>query len=153
MCPNGKYDINDVSAGIVRLSLPGENLGWPDGDAAARLKIFNEHLRWEVGLMYFLQNDAAVPANIRNEAREFGWCKDEFVETNHLPPQLYVREARRMVGRYVFTEHDTDAAPGDARSAPRPDAIAMGDYGPNCHGTSHEGSKFGGKHTGEFYKS
>jgi hypothetical protein len=151
--PNAKYDINDVSRGIVRLSLPGENLAWPERDAAVRRRIFNEHACWNVGLLYFLQNDEAVPAAFRAEVRQWGWCQDEFTDSNHLPPQLYVREARRMVGRYVFTEHDTDHAPGDARAVLRRDAIAMGDYGPNCHGTAHQGSRFGGKHSGEFYKS
>ncbi|MEW6306905.1 MAG: FAD-dependent oxidoreductase [Verrucomicrobiota bacterium] len=150
--PNAKYDINDVSRGLVRLSLPGENGGWPDGNAATRQQIFDHHLRWNVGLLYFLQNDDAVPARFRDEARSWGWCQDEFTETGHLPPQVYVREARRMVGQYVFTEKDTDHAPGDARAVWQRDAIAMGDYGPNCHGTAHEGSRFGGAHTGEFYK-
>lgn len=171
--PNGKFDINDMSRGPVRLSLPGENDDWPDGGAgvAARIvrdgvvapfsrtslrdsrqRVFETHRRWQIGLLYFLQNDAAVPAQFRDEARAWGWCRDEFTDNGHVPEQLYVREARRMVGQYVFTEKDTDAAPGDARSVLRRDAIAMGDYGPNCHGTAHEGSAFGGKHTGEFYK-
>jgi hypothetical protein len=151
--PNGKYDINDVSGGLIRLSMPGANLDWPGGDAAARKRIFDEHLRWNVGLLYFLQNDAAVPAKFREEAREWGWCKDEFLESAHLPPQLYVREARRMVGRHVFTERDSEHAPGDARAVRHPDAIAFGDYGNNCHGTGREGNRFEGRHTGEFYKS
>jgi hypothetical protein len=171
--PNGKYDINDMSKGLVRLSLPGENDGWPEGESgfAARVvqggavapysrtglrqsrdRVYDEHLRWDVGLIYFLQNDSAVPAKFRDEAREWGWCKDEFTDSNHLPLQLYVREARRMTGEYVFTERDTDCAPADARAVLHKDAIAMGDYGPNCHGTSHQGSRFGGQHTGEFYK-
>ena len=149
--PNGKYDINDVSRGLVRLSLPGKNLGWPAGDAATRAKIFAEHLRDNVGLLYFLQNDAAVPAKFRDEAREWGWCKDEFTETGGLPPQLYVREARRMVGARMFVQRDSEHAPGDARAVLHRDAIAMGDYGNNCHGTAHEGGRFEGKHTGEFY--
>jgi hypothetical protein len=172
--PNDKYDINDMSRGSVRLSLPGENDAWPEGESgfAARMvqsgaaapfsrtglrqsrdRVFEEHLRWDVGLIYFLQNDDEVPVKFRDEARAWGWCKDEFTESNHLPMQLYVREARRMVGEYVFTEKDTDAAPDDARAVLHRDAIAMGDYGLNCHGTSHEGSRFGGKHTGEFYKA
>ncbi len=175
--PNGKYDINDVSRGLVRLSLPGENLEWPDGGggaavrsapepdvkpevpfsptglAQARDRIFAAHLRWNVGLLYFLQNDDEVPAKLRDEARSWGWCRDEYDDNAHLPPQLYVREARRMVGAYVFTESDTDHAPNDARAVLRSDAIAIGDYGPNCHGTGHEGSRFDGKHTGEFYKA
>ncbi len=149
--PNGKYDINDVSRGLVRLSLPGKNLGWPDGDAATRAKILAEHLRDNVGLLYFLQNDDAVPAKFRDEAREWGWCKDEFTETGGLPPQLYVREARRMVGARVFVQRDSEHAHGDARAVLHREAIAMGDYGNNCHGTAHEGGRFDGKHTGEFY--
>jgi hypothetical protein len=149
--PNGKYDINDVSGGLIRLSLPGVNLGWPDGSWEQRRQIQSEHLRDQAGLLYFLQQDAAVPEALRREAQEWGWCRDEFVETDHLPPQLYVREARRMVGFRVFTQQDCEHAPGDARAVLHPDAIAMGDYGNNCHGTLHEGPRFGGRHTGEFY--
>ncbi|MGB8166668.1 MAG: FAD-dependent oxidoreductase [Chthoniobacteraceae bacterium] len=172
--PNGKFDINDMSHGLVRLSLPGENDDWADGSGGvasrelhsgvvapfsrtalrdARARVWGAHRRWQIGLIYFLQNDAAVPEKFRAEAREMGWCRDEYPDSGHLPEQLYVREARRMVGSYVFTQKDTDAAPDDARSVLRRDAIAMGDYGPNCHGTAHEGSLFGGKHTGEFYKA
>jgi hypothetical protein len=149
--PNDKYDINDVSTGLIRLSLPGQNLGWPDGSAEERRKIFAEHLRDQAGLLYFLQNDESVPTAFQEEAREWGWCRDEFTDSGHLPEQLYVREARRMVGRRVFTQRDSEHAPGDARSVLHPDAVAMGDYGNNCHGTFHEGLRFGGRHTGEFY--
>lgn len=151
--PGGKYDINDVSRNVVRLSLPGKNLGWPDGDQATRQAIFQEHLRDQVGLLYFLQNDSAVPQRFRQEARQWGWCRDEFEQTDHLPEQLYVREARRMVGMHVYVQRDSEHAPGDARAVLHRDAIAMGDYGNNCHGTAHEGPRFGGTHTGEFYNS
>jgi len=149
--PNQKFDMNDVSRGLVRLSLPGENQQWPDGDRTTRAKIFAEHRLWNEGLIYFLQNDEAVPASFRNEALNWGWCKDEFVENGHLPEQLYVREARRMIGMHVYVQGDTDAAKNDVRSKWHRDSIAMGDYGPNCHGTGHIGSRFGGQHTGEFY--
>lgn len=149
--PNGKYDINDVSRGMVRLSLPGANLDWPDGSYERRAEIFAEHLRDQVGLLYFLQNDPAVPPQFQQEARQWGWCRDEFTQTAHLPPQLYVREARRMRGAHVFIQQDSEAAPGDARAVLHRDAIAMADYGNNCHGTFHEGPRFGGRHTGEFY--
>lgn len=150
--PNGKRDINDVSRGLVRLSLPNLSDAWPDGDEATRQEIFDAHVLHNVGLLYFLQNDPAVPAKFQEEAKIWAWAKDEFTENGHLPEQLYVREARRMVGAYVFTENDTDAAEGDARSVLRSEAIAMGDYGPNCHGTSHVGPTIGGRHEGEFYK-
>lgn len=171
--PNGKYDINDMSRGPVRLSLPGENDEWPDGSGGvatrelnsgivapfsrtalrdARGRVWATQWAWQIGLIYFLQNDPAVPVKFREEAREMGWCRDEYVDGGHVPDQLYVREARRMAGTYAFTQKDTDAAPGDARSVLRKDAIAMGDYGPNCHGTGHEGPQIGGRHTGEFYQ-
>lgn len=149
--PNRKYDINDVSRGLVRLSMPGANLAWPEGDAAARGAVFDEHLRYNVGLLYFLANDEAVPAKYREPAAQWGWCRDEFTETGHLPPQLYVREARRMTGRHVYAQQDSEHAPGDARAKLFTDAIAMGDYGNNCHGTHHEGPLIGGSHSGEFY--
>ena len=149
--PNGKFDINDVSQSAVRLSLPGQNRGWPDGTPVERERIFAEHLRDQVGLLYFLQNDGAVPERFRTEARRWGWCRDEFEQTNHLPPQLYVREARRMVGQFVFTQKDSEPTGDEARAVQHPDSIASGEYGNNCHGTGHDGPRFGGKHTGEFY--
>lgn len=151
--PNDKYDINDMSRGLVRLSLPGEQIDWPEGDAKTRQRIFDEHLLWELGLLYFFQHDDAVPAALRDEARKWGLCKDEFTETAGIPGQIYVREARRMMGVYVYTQNDTQHAPGDARSILHTNAIAMGEYTHNCHGTSHEGSRFGGKHSGEFYQA
>lgn len=149
--PNNKYDINDVSNGLVRLSMPGRNLGWPEGSPAERKRIFDAHLLHNVGLLYFLQHDEAVPEKFRNEALEWGWCKDEFVEYNNLPPQLYIREARRMEGQYIYTQKDSEYAPGDARTLKHPTSIAMGDYNNNCHGTDHEGPLIGGRHLGEFY--
>ncbi|MCX7872673.1 MAG: FAD-dependent oxidoreductase [Verrucomicrobiae bacterium] len=149
--PNGKYDINDVSHGVVRLSLPGLNKGWIGGDPQARKKIFNEHLYYQLGLLYFLQNDTAVSEKLRRDAREWGFCKDEFDNYNHLPPQLYVREARRMIGMYIYTQQDSEQAEDDARAVLHRDSIAVGDYGHNCHGTGHDGPRIGGKHTGEFY--
>ena len=175
--PGAKYDINDVSRGLLRLSLPGENAAWPDGAGGAfvrrddetdvggvvpfsrtglrqaRARVFDEHVRWDVGLLYFLQNDEAVPKRFREEAREWGLPRDEFDENGHLPLQLYVREARRMRGAYVFAQQDAEAAPGDARAVLHTDSVAMGDYGLNCHGTGHTGSRFGGLHTGEFYQA
>ncbi len=151
--PNGKHDINDVSRGIVRLSLPDLNDAWPDGDLATRQRIYDAHVRHNVGMLYFLQTDPDVPKSFQKEALQWGFCRDEYPENGHLPEQLYVREGRRMIGRHVFNEHDTDYAPGDARSVLQPDAIALGEYSLNCHGTGHEGPRFGGHHTGEFYKS
>ena len=118
--------------------------------ATARQRIADEHRHWTVGLLYFLQHDEAVPERFRKEALEWGWCRDEFPENGHLPEQLYVREARRLIGRYVFTQNDTQPAPDDDRSPPQPDSVAIGEYGPLCLGTGHAGPVFGGEQTGGF---
>lgn len=150
--PNGKCDVNDMSNGPVRLSMPDINDGYPDADATGRKAIFDRHLYHNIGMLYFLQNDSAVPKALREDARKWGLCKDEFAATGHIPPQLYIREARRLIGQYVFTERDTDPAPNDARAQFHSDSIAISDYILNCHGTGRTGTRFDGKHTGEFYK-
>ncbi len=152
LLPNGKTDVNDTPHAPVRLSMPDINDRYPDGDAATRAAIIREHYDYNIGLLYFLQNDDAVPPAIRADARRWGLCKDEFTETNGLPPQLYIREARRMVGQHLFTEDDTRHADGDARAVHHTDSIAIGDYVHNCHGTGRVGSRFDGSHEGEFYK-
>ncbi len=132
--PNDKSDMNDIKQAPIRIALPGENDGWPEGDTAVRQKIHQRHLDYAMGLIYFLQNDEALPAGIRAKAREWGLAKDEFVKTAHMPPALYIREARRIRGESTFTEHDTQPAPGSVRTAVQKDAVAIGDYSLNSHG-------------------
>lgn len=151
LLPFGKADVNDTPHAPVRLSMPDINDAYPDGDAATRARIVAAHRYYNVGLLYFLQHDPEVPPALRDDARSWGWCRDEFTETGGIPPQLYIREARRMVGQHVFTGSDTRRTPGDARSVLHTDSIAIGDYVHNCHGTGRTGTRFDGEHVGEFY--
>ncbi len=150
--PNGKHDINDVSNGLVRLSMPDRNDDYPESDLATRRRIEQEHLDWQLGLIHFVQTDAALTEAFREEAATWGLCRDEFADTGHIPPQIYVREARRMIGQHVYTMADTEYAPHDARARLHRDSIAVGEYSHNCHGTGHEGPMIGGRHAGEFYE-
>ncbi len=152
LLPNDKTDINDMSHGVVRLSMPDINDGYPDASDEERARIVQQHLTYSLGLLHFLQTDPEVPANVREDAHRWGFCKDEWPQNNHLPEQLYVREARRMIGVHVFTQKDTTFGPDDVRLPLQKDSIAIGDYSHNCHGTGREGSRFHGKHTGEFYQ-
>ena len=152
LMPNGKTDVNDTPHAPVRLSMPDISDAYPDGDAVTRARIVRQHYDYNIGLLYFLQNDHAVPPGIRKDARRWALCKDEFTETNGVSPKLYIREARRMVGQHVFTAHDTPRAEGDARAVLHTDSIAIGDYVHNCHGTGRIGTRFDGQHVGEFYK-
>jgi hypothetical protein len=71
-----------------------------------RERIFQDHVNYQMGLMYFLANDPAVPGGLQERVRRFGLKPDEFKETGHWPHQLYVREARRMVSDYIVTQDD-----------------------------------------------
>ncbi len=148
--PNGKSDMNDIKQAPIRLSLPGENNGWSDGDEATRQRIYDRHVAHNIGLLYFLQNDPEVPQPIRDKANEWGLAKDEFVSNGHLPPALYVREGRRILGDYVFTEHDTMPASRSVRAQVRADAIAMGDYSLNSHGHQPAGPLYPTLFEGDF---
>lgn len=100
---NGKTDLNNH--GGFSTDFIGMNTQFPDGDYALRETIFQQHVTYVAGLLYFLANDQAVPPAIREEVAQWGLAADEFIETNHWPRQLYIREARRMVTDYCVTEH------------------------------------------------
>lgn len=119
--PNGKADIN--SGGPVSTSLLGGSFGYPDADRATRRRIEREHRDWAQGLLYFLGNDGSVPTAVRREMARYGLPGDEFAANDHWPPQLYVRDARRMRGEFVLTQHDLQGR-GDAVE----DAVGMGGY-------------------------
>lgn len=125
MMPNGKTDTNNF--GGFSTDNIGMNYGWPDGDYQTREKIFQEHVTYQQGLMWFLCNDERVPQKIRDEVRAWGLPRDEFTETGGWPHQLYVREARRMISDYVMTEHHCRG------KEVAPDAVGLAAYTMDSH--------------------
>ncbi|WP_282944661.1 FAD-dependent oxidoreductase [Cellulomonas endometrii] len=119
--PGGKADGN--SLGPFSLSvLDGSAWEYPTAGPDRREEIRLHHLHHAQDFLWFLTHDPAVPAPVRRELARWGLPADEFADTDHLPHQLYVREARRMVGEVVLTEHDL------RRPARWHDVVAMGSY-------------------------
>ncbi len=108
--------------------LIGPQHAYPTGDWKTRDEISRQYLDAAVGRLWFYQNDPTAPADDREFWKDYGLAKDEFPDNGHLPYEVYVREARRIVGRRVFTEHDAVFAPGIERTPIQSDSIAVTDW-------------------------
>jgi hypothetical protein len=123
--PNRKTDTNNNLA--ISTDYIGANYAYPDGDYATREQIIADHVRYQQGLMYTLANNPRVPEKIRQHFQKLGLAKDEFLDNDNWPHQLYVREARRMVSEYVMTQHNCQ------RQVTAEDSVGMGAYNMDSH--------------------
>lgn len=123
--PNGKADFNN--RGGFSTDYIGKNYDFPDGDYATRERIWKEHEEYQKGFYYFLATDPRVPKALQDQMNEWGLARDEFTDNGNWPNQLYIREARRMIGEYVAIQKDlqTDLL--------KPDVIGMGSYSSDSH--------------------
>lgn len=123
--PNRKTDTNNH--GPFSTDYIGKNYDYPEATYERRRAIIRDHERYQQGLMYFLQNDPQVPADVHDAMQQWGLPKDEFTDNGGWPHQLYIREARRLVGEYVMKE-------GDALGKTTvPNPIGMGSYALDAH--------------------
>jgi len=125
MIPNRKTDTNNH--GPFSSDNIGMNYDYPDASYERRKEIIQEHRDYQSGLLYFVQNDPRVPEKTQKEFQKWGLAKDEFTDNDNWPHQIYVREARRMIGKYVMTENEL------LQKKPTPESVGMGSYTIDSH--------------------
>lgn len=123
--PNAKTDSNNH--GPFGFDNIGFNYEYPEASYERRREIIDEHRTYQQGLLWFIANDPRVPPEVQRGFREWGLARDEFAGTDHWPHQIYVREARRMIGSYVMTENEL------RKKKPTPDSVGMGSYTIDSH--------------------
>ncbi len=123
--PNRKTDTNNRLG--FSTDFIGQNYAWPEASYDERDLIRQRHLLYQQGLMWTLANHPRMPEPIRSQIAQWGVCKDEFPEGSGWQDQLYVREARRMVGDFVMTQKHCQ------QEASVEDPIGMGAYTMDSH--------------------
>ena len=123
--PNRKTDT--TNHGPVSFDHIGANYDYQEASYERRREVVADHERYQQGMLWFLSHDDRVPADIRTRMQQWGLPKDEYGDSGHWSPQLYIREARRMIGSDVLTEHECLGN----REVKQP--IGMGSYALDSH--------------------
>jgi hypothetical protein len=123
--PNRKTDTNNH--GPFSTDNIGYSYDYPEAYYERRREILLEHQRYQQGWLYFIANDPRIPKDVQTEMQRWGLAKDEFTDNEHWPHQIYVREARRMIGCFVMTENEL------RKTRPTPDSVGMGSYTIDSH--------------------
>ena len=123
--PNQKADVNNN--GPFSTDFIGHSWDYPEGSYAQKAAIWSQTLLYTQSFFYFISHDPSVPENLRTETNEWGLPRDEFLDTDHWPNQLYIREGRRLLGEYVMRQSDLQ------ENRTKPDSIGMGSYNSDSH--------------------
>jgi len=125
--PDDKRECNNRQYSIVSLSMPGEQTPWAEASFEEREVIHKKYRDYTHGLLWFLKSDPRVPAAMREDMAQYGFCKDEWQDNNHWPWYLYIRAARRMQGAFILTQADVTT------STDKKDVIHIGSHYIDAH--------------------
>ena len=125
LMPNKKTDINNN--GPFSTDMIGMNYDYPESSYDKRAEIQKAHELYNKGLLYFIGHDQRMPKHLRDEMLRWGYPKDEYIDNGNWSPQMYVREARRMIGSYVMTQANCEG------TEVVPDAVGMAAYTMDSH--------------------
>ena len=131
--PNGKTDANNQHMAFISTDLPEENWPWPTATWEWRDHFAERLKNYTLGLLWFVQNDKALPRQFRKECRRWGLSSDEYTDNGYFPRQVYVREGRRMEGTYLFTALDAIAVSEGSRPPVHRESIASSHYALDSH--------------------
>lgn len=122
--PNGKFDLLGINWGG---DLTGYGTRWVLADWKERAEIEKIFRNYDLGWLYYIQTEGGSP--------NIGLPEDEFMDNNNLPYRLYVRQGRRIEGRYTLTESDLhkDLRGNGLRGPLNTDSVAIGIYGIDAH--------------------
>jgi hypothetical protein len=123
--PNLKTDVNNH--GPFSFDNIGMNYDYPEASYQRRQEIIQQHRNYQQGLLYFIANDPRIPGDVQKEMKKWALAKDEFADNGNWPYQIYVREARRMVGTSIMTENEIMG------KSPVDEPIGMGSYTMDSH--------------------
>lgn len=118
-------------------------IAWPEADYATRELIYQSHVSWQLGMLWYLKNDAryralatdpslssTIRTNIQallNKVDQLGLPLGEYPETGGWSHELYVREARRMISDFVVTQTHFD------RVIVVEDSVGLANYTADSH--------------------
>jgi len=123
--PNRKTDTNNQKG--LSTDFIGENYEYPEASYSEREKIVEAHRNYQQGLMWTLAYHHRIPQDVRDIVSQWWTCKDEYDSEDGWQDQLYIREARRMIGEYIMTQHDCE------RLKVAKDVIGLASYGMDSH--------------------
>lgn len=125
--PNRKTDTNNRTG--FSTDFIGQNYNYPEASYEEREKIRERHRDYQKGLMWTLAYHPRMPEHIREGVSKYGMSKDEFEREDGWQQQLYIREARRMIGKYVMTQANCEGL------EIVDDVVGLGAYGMDSHHT------------------